>query len=134
VEDLYKQRFDPLKRVRRGKKHRLPDREVLTLALIAQWQEGGRESAFLRYAHGHWRSRFLQPLTQADYALLLDLRQMVEAVNGCLSEVLGLRFPRACSLWGLLTRIAAKVAAFNIAVHINLVCDRPTFFLFSPLQ
>jgi len=331
VDDLYKEHFAPLKPVRRGRKPRLSDSEVLTLALIAQWQEGRSESAFLRYAHNHWRSYFPQllsqsafnrrardlagvlcrlgvlaaqqagkllahgpayqaldgvavplmrrcrgdrhrlfaeeaaigrggsdgewyygvklllsveaaglitgfvfapantaehwlaeallcwrcypqaaapkaqqleallgpshkrggtrvgptgpiacpwsagqpwhgayvadlgfrgkhwaqhwqshygarVLTRADYAhlacqqrrrwtrWLAGLRQVVETVNGCLSEVLGLKFPRARSFWSLLTRISAKVAAFNIAVHINLLCHRPTFSLFNPLQ
>jgi len=85
-------------------------------------------------------------LTRADYAhlacqqrrqwtrWLAGLRQVVGTVNACLSEVLGSKFPQARSFWSLLTRISAKVAAFNIAVHVNLLCDRPTFSLFNPLQ
>ncbi len=64
---------------------------------------------------------------------LSSLRQVVETVNHCLDEVLGLRFPRARSLWGLLARLGAKIAALNLAVHINLMTNRPTFSLLDPL-
>lgn len=64
---------------------------------------------------------------------LSSLRQVIETVNGCLDSVLGLKFPKARSPWGLLARIGAKVAALNIAVHFNLVTNRPTFSLPSPL-
>lgn len=64
---------------------------------------------------------------------LSSLRQVIETVNSCLDGVLGLKFPRVRSLWGLLARIGAKVAAFNLAVHVNLLTNRPTFSLFNPL-
>lgn len=64
---------------------------------------------------------------------LSSLRQVIETVNSCLDGVLGLKFPRARSLWGLLARIGAKIAALNLAIHINLLTDRPTFSLFNPL-
>ena len=61
------------------------------------------------------------------------LRQVVETVNGLLEERLGLWYPRAHSYWGLRTRLAAKVAAFNLAVFINYLTGRPPFALFDPL-
>jgi hypothetical protein len=64
---------------------------------------------------------------------LSSLRQVIETVNSCLDSVLGLKFPRARSLWGLLARLGAKVAALNLAIHINLMTNRPTFSLFNPL-
>jgi hypothetical protein len=65
---------------------------------------------------------------------LASLRQVVETVNACLDGVLGLKFPRARSLWGLLARLGAKVAALNIAIHINLLTNRPAFSLFNSLS
>jgi hypothetical protein len=55
------------------------------------------------------------------------LRQVVETVNGWLEERLGLHFPRARTAWGLQTRLAAKLAAFNLAVHFNSLTGRPLF-------
>lgn len=61
------------------------------------------------------------------------LRQVVETVNGLLEDRLGLWYPRAHSYWGLLTRLAAKVAAFNLAVYVNYLTGRAPFQLFDPL-
>ena len=71
--------------------------------------------------------------TAAGRAWFNGLRQCVETTFGCLSDSFGLKFPRARTAWGLLTRIAAKVSAFNMAVWINHQFGRPTFALFNPL-
>ena len=62
------------------------------------------------------------------------LRQVIETVNGQLEATFGLQFPRARTYWGLLTRLAAKVAAFNLSVYLNQHGDRPTFAVINPLQ
>ena len=49
VDNLYQANIAPLLPVRCGPKPRLSDREMLTLALCAQWR-GASERAFLRYA------------------------------------------------------------------------------------
>ena len=67
---------------------------------------------------------------RADSAL--SLRQVVETVNGSLDRVFGIKFPRARTPWGLLTRIAAKVAAHDLLICLNHLFDRPTFSLFDP--
>jgi hypothetical protein len=64
---------------------------------------------------------------------MASLRQVIETVNGYLDEVLGLKYPRARSLWGLLARLGAKIAALNLAIHFNLSHNRPTLSHFSPL-
>jgi hypothetical protein len=64
---------------------------------------------------------------------MASLRQVIETVNGYLDEVLGLKYPKARSLWGLIARIGAKIAALNLAIHFNLTNDRPNFSQFSPL-
>jgi hypothetical protein len=95
----------------------------------------------------HWRARYgTTVLTKADYAAvaapaererltrwLNGLRQDAEAAFSLLTDRLGLKFPRARSLWGLWTRLAAKLAAFNLAVYANHRFGRPTFALFDPL-
>lgn len=89
----------------------------------------------------HWQDHYgARVLTTADYAevtpqaerhawsvWLHGLRQVVENVNDVLTEVVGLAFPRARSYWGVLTRLAAKVAAQNLLVTCNHAHDRPTF-------
>lgn len=88
----------------------------------------------------HWREHYgARVLTQAAYASaqgrrwLSGLRQCVETTFAALTSTFGLTFPRARTAWGLLTRIAAKVAAFNLAVYINHCFDRPAFAFFNPL-
>lgn len=51
-------------------------------------------------------------------------RQIVETVNSILTGTLGLSFPGARTTWGLLTRLAAKVAAVNIGIYLNRLFGR----------
>lgn len=73
------------------------------------------------------------PERQRARTWLSHLRQCAETVFQGLSETFGLKFPRARSWWGLLARMGAKVAAFNLAVHINHLYQRPAFDFFNPL-
>jgi len=62
-------------------------------------------------------------------------RHIVERVNGALEEALHLPFPLARSRWGLLTRVAAKLVAFNLGIWLNRFFGRPDFAvasLFNP--
>ncbi len=54
-------------------------------------------------------------------------RQIIEDVNEHLSDDLGLNRIGARTDKGLLARVAAKLVAFNIAVWLNQLFDRPTF-------
>jgi hypothetical protein len=65
---------------------------------------------------------------------LSGLRQIVERTFSALVEVFSLTFPRARTYWGLLARIAAKVAAFNIGGYINRLCNKPTLSIFDPVN
>lgn len=58
-----------------------------------------------------------------------SVRQAIETAFANLCESFGLQFPRAHTRWGLLTRIAAKVAAYNIGILINRLSGRPDFAL-----
>ena len=54
-------------------------------------------------------------------------RQVVETTFANLSESFGLKYPGAHSTWGLLMRVAAKVAAYNLGMMINRLLGRPDF-------
>jgi transposase len=56
-----------------------------------------------------------------------SLRQVVETSFSNLCDSFGLQFPQAHTRWGLLTRIAAKLAAYNLGIQINRVNGRPDF-------
>lgn len=58
VDDLYKTHLAPHKPVRPGPAPQLSDSEVLTLALLAQWQQDRSERAFLRLVAHQWRAYF----------------------------------------------------------------------------
>jgi hypothetical protein len=82
----------------------------------------------------HWRQHYgAAVLTPTIYATRAarhwfhGVRQVVETVNDWLEERFGLHFPRARTAWGLQTRLAAKLAAFNLAVHFNHLHHRPAF-------
>lgn len=67
VDELYQESLAGCKPLRRGKRAELSDSEVLTLAILAQWQGRRSERAFLRYAVGHWRGYFPRLLSQGDF-------------------------------------------------------------------
>jgi hypothetical protein len=87
----------------------------------------------------HWRldydSRVITKQGQDKHAAqvwcheICSRRQVIETVNAQLVDVLHLRLPRARSIWGLLTRLAAKVLACNIGRLINSDMGRPAFAL-----
>jgi hypothetical protein len=56
-----------------------------------------------------------------------SVRQVVETAFSSLCDSFGLQFPRAHIRWGLLTRIAAKLAAYNVGILINRTLGRPDF-------
>lgn len=56
-----------------------------------------------------------------------SLRQVIETVFAHLDDSFGLKYPGAHTTWGLLTRIAAKLAAYNLGIWINRACGRPDF-------
>jgi hypothetical protein len=62
-----------------------------------------------------------------------SLRQVVETTGAVLTDVFGLKFPRARTAWGLLTRLAAKIAAYDLALGLNHLFHRPTFAIVNPL-
>jgi hypothetical protein len=102
---------------------------------------GEHRQAHLRRAYG------AEVVTKRDFQALLpdhdpeqvaaahaSLRQVVETVNDWLTALLGLSFPKAHTARGLTTRLAAKVAAFNLARLANALHSRPPFAHLNPLE
>lgn len=56
-------------------------------------------------------------------------RQRIETVNAILADALHLAYPQAKTPWGVVTRIAAKGAAFNAGIWINRLLGRPDLAL-----
>jgi hypothetical protein len=92
----------------------------------------------------HWNTAYgATVLTKADYRpgpqqraarhWLSRHRQTIETAFGWLTDFLGLARPRAKTDWGLLARLGAKLAAFNLGVWINYQFGRPPFAFFNPL-
>ena len=54
-------------------------------------------------------------------------RQVVETTFANLSESFGLKYPDAHTGWGLLMRVAAQVAAYNLGIALNRLFGRPDF-------
>ncbi|MCQ3930765.1 MAG: hypothetical protein DPW16_09935 [Chloroflexi bacterium] len=65
--------------------------------------------------------------TPAEKHWLNHHRQVVETTFAILTEVFHLKRLRAHSRWGQLTRIAAKIAAFNLGLWLNHLLGRPPF-------
>jgi hypothetical protein len=63
--------------------------------------------------------------SQADRRWASGKRQIIEGVIGQLKDFFSLERHRAKTLGGLLTRLAAKVAAYTCAQRINYSLDRP---------
>ena len=94
----------------------------------------------------HWRDHYgAVVLTEAAYQDLAgpqrgrairwlhSRRQMVETAIGQLVGRFGLKFPRARTLWGLHTRLGAKMAAYNLTLYLNRLFGRRPFSLCDPL-
>ena len=82
----------------------------------------------------HWAKAYgaqVCPLPQAapraERRWWSSARQVVETTFANLTESFGLKYPGAHSTWGLLMRVAAKVAAYNLGMMINRLLGRPDF-------
>ena len=91
-----------------------------------EWQQHWQEEygAFVLTAEG------LSPKAARS---LSSMRQQVERVFAALFEHFGLAYPKARSLWGVMARISAKIAAFDMAVCINCLSGRPTHSILDPI-
>lgn len=101
-----------------------------------------------RHWQAHWQREYaaavltyrddaLQPAPGQQRALhhfYASFRQVVETIHSLLDDLFGLAYPRARTYWGLLTRLAAKVAALNLLVFCNYLAGRNPFQHFNPLE
>jgi hypothetical protein len=95
--------------------------------------------ADLGYAGGDWHAHWLAytsdvltpPVRERHSARtwFSSLRQAIETAFAALVDCFGLHFPRAHCTWGLLTRIGAKIAAYNVGILVNRQLGRPDLAL-----
>jgi hypothetical protein len=52
-------------------------------------------------------------------------RDLIETVVGMLADQFTLETTRARSLWGVMTRLGAKLLAFNLSIDLNRQLGRP---------
>jgi len=72
VDDWYKEYIEPYRIEKRGRKARLSDSEVLTLAIAAQWRVGvpwQSERGFVRYMNKYGKGMFPQMLERSAFNL-----------------------------------------------------------------
>ena len=67
IDDLYRQHTGPVRAHLPGRPGELSDSEVLTLAVLCQWQTSGSERQFLVWATRHWRSYFPRLVSQSAF-------------------------------------------------------------------
>lgn len=137
-----------------GPSHHGPERLGPTGPVRGRWSAGRPTAApvlaDLGFTGAAWRAHWAAAygadvLTKADYAPLPPpqcrrwqqwfngLRQEVETINGLLEQQFHLWFPRARTFGGLLTRLAAKVTACNIARAVNYQLGYPPHAQINPL-
>ena len=79
----------------------------------------------------HWAADYAAEIvtlpSETDHAWFSALRQVVETTFANLCGSFGLQYPGAHTTWGLITRIAAKLAAYALGIQINRVLSRPDF-------
>ena len=66
-----------------------------------------------------------QPWADPNKRWLSSRRQIVETVFARLDAVFGIKHLAAHSAWGQYTRVAAKLAAYNLGLWFNQLLGRP---------
>jgi hypothetical protein len=85
----------------------------------------------------HWqreyRTQLVTPpdglIPPATHRWFSGVRQVIETVFSHLCDDFGLKYPGAHTTWGLITRVAAKLAAYNLGLAINRDLGRENFAL-----
>lgn len=92
---------------------------------------GFRGAAWVRHWWTDYGAAVLTPdgLVGAAQQQQAARRHVVETVQGVLTAVFHLAFPGARTRWGLVARVAAKLAAFNLGVLLNRHFGRPPLAL-----
>jgi hypothetical protein len=98
IDDLYRARFGPSKPRRGGHQPEMADSEVLTLMVLAQWQEASSERAFGAYVRRHWRGYFPRLLSQSAFnRRVRDLALVLDALGPVLATALSEQLVPAAS-------------------------------------
>ena len=87
--------------------------------------------------HAHWQGAYGTELVTPPDGLIPQptqrwfsgVRQVIETVFSHLCDDFGLKYPGAHTTWGLITRVAAKLAAYNLGLSINRDLGRDNFAL-----
>ena len=61
------------------------------------------------------------------------IRQMIETVNGQLSEQFQIEKNHAHTFWGLVTRLSTKLTAQTLCIYINRLLGKPEFLQIKSL-
>ena len=79
----------------------------------------------------HWANNYAAQIvtlpSEVDHPWFSALRQVIETAFANLCDSFGLKYPGAHTTWGLITRIAAKLAAYAVGIDINRTLGRPDF-------
>jgi hypothetical protein len=112
----------------------LADRGLAGQAWHQHWQEAWGATVFTAADLPHPGDERGRDQRRTLTRWLSGLRQVAETTFGHLQAVFGLRFPRARTYQGVRTRVAAKIAAFNLALLINHRYGRSQFAFFHPFD
>jgi len=74
-----------------------------------------------------------QQLAPAAKRLMNSVRQIIETVNGQLTEQFNIETNHAHSFWGLCTRLYAKLTAHTLSIYINRLLENPNFLQIKQL-
>jgi hypothetical protein len=85
---------------------------------VQNWREDGAEVL----TPPAWERRCARVWSSA-------VRRAIEAAFAALVATFGLTFPHARNTWGLLTRLGAKIAAYNVGMVVNRQPGRPDLAL-----
>lgn len=89
IEDLYIERFAPLKPIRPGAKPEMSDTEVIMLALLSQWSGKRSERWMINYARKNWLTYFPRILKQSAFnRRVRDLAMVLCALGPAVAEKL----------------------------------------------
>ena len=74
-----------------------------------------------------------QQMAPAAKRLINTVRQIIETVNGQLTEQFNIETNHAYSFWGLCTRLYAKLTAHTLCIYINRLLENPNFLQIKAL-
>lgn len=74
-----------------------------------------------------------QQISSATKRLINSLRQLIETVNGQLTEQFNIETTHAHTFWGLCTRLYAKLTAHTLCIYINRLLGKPDFLQIKTL-